>query len=101
MKNEKRIYAGRATSHFATAIGNVSYIVRNFILDQFPDNFFKKVTIDTTLSANDMDKDRDNVYSKEGYPKLIIRPRIVFDENTMFARLPDWIHTTYFKWKNF
>ena len=100
MKNEKRIYAGRATSHFATAIGNVSYIVRNFILDQFPDNFFKKVTIDTTLSANDMDKDRDNVYSKEGYPKLIIRPRIVFDENTMFARLPDWIHTTYFKWKN-
>lgn len=86
----------RASSGISSVIGNVSYIVRDFIVGLFPTNFFKKVHIDTSMSALEYDKSE---YFKTEKPILIIRPRFSLDDNTVFGRLPDWMSTNYFLFK--
>lgn len=99
MKKQKQIYSCRATTVLSGIIGNVSYIVRDFIEGLFPPGFIKHVFIDTSMSSLEIEKEKDGVF-KYDKPYLIIRPNVSLSDDHIFGRLPDWMTTNYYNFKN-
>lgn len=93
----KEIQMCRASSSISSVIGNTSFIIRNFVTGLFPKGFFKHVHIDTRMTQADQD-DQEDVYKREK-PILVIRPRFSLDDNHVFGKLPDWMSTNYFLFK--
>lgn len=97
---DKQVYMCRATTSLSSLIGNCSQVVKTWFTKLFPDDFFKLVHIDSSMSSNTFSKEKDNVFNKEGFPYLIIRPRFTFDDDTVFGRLPQWMNTNYYNFRN-
>ena len=89
----KQISICRSSSSISNVVGNVTYIVRNFMIGLFPKNFFKSVYIDTAMSQLEMEK--EDIFKKDK-PLLIIRPRVSLGENSIFQGLPDWMSTNHY-----
>lgn len=100
MHNNKEVYMCRANASLSGIIGNTSAYIKEWFLGIFPKDTFKKVHVDTSMSLNNFMADKDNVFNKDGYPILVIKPRVTFGEDTMYGRLPDWISTNYYVFKN-
>lgn len=99
MREQKQIYSCRATTVLSGIIGNVSYIVRDFIEGLFPPGFIKHVYIDTSMSSLEIEKETDGIF-KYDKPYLIIRPNVSLSDDHIFGRLPDWMTTNYYNFKN-
>lgn len=98
----KKVFSCRSSSSLSSVIGNVSYIVKQFISGLFPPDYFSKVYIDTQLTSVYYEKefrDGDGVF-KSTPPYLVIRPKFQISDDTYFGRLPDWMTTNYFIFKN-
>lgn len=89
----KKISVCRSSSSMSSIMGNVTYVIKNFMIGLFPKEFFKSVYVDTMLSQIELE--REDIFKKEK-PLLIIRPKITLDENTVFGMLPDWISTNHY-----
>ena len=97
---EKHVYMCRTTASLSAIIGNCSQVIKTWFIDIFPNDFFKYIYIDTSMSSTIFAKERDNVFNRYGSPTLVIRPRFDFDDNTLFGRLPMWMNTNYFNFRN-
>ena len=95
--NDTHIFTCKTSTGIASVIGNVSFLVRDFFRKNFPKDFFKSVYIDTKMSQIDLEK-IDVI--KKNIPILIIRPRFSLEDESQFQRLPDWVNTNYFIFKN-
>ena len=93
---ENNIFSCRSLSTLSNIIGNTTSEVRNFIINLFPKGYFRSVYTDTMLASLEMGTD-DTI--KKELPILIIRPRVVLDDNTMSGRPFDWQFSTYFLYK--
>jgi hypothetical protein len=92
----REIFMCRASSSLSGIIGNVAYIVRDFVEGLFPPSFFKHVYIDTSMMQLAFEKEDVFKYNK---PMLIIRPKVSLSDDTIYGRLPDWMSTNYFVFK--
>jgi hypothetical protein len=95
--SSSQIFMCRASSSFSSVIGNVSLIVRRFMEGLFPPSFFKYVYIDTSMTS--LAFENEDVF-KHDKPILVIRPKVSLSDDTIFGRLPDWMSTNYFVFKN-
>jgi hypothetical protein len=86
----------RASSSLSSVIGNVSLVVRDFIVGLFPPSFFKDVYIDTSMTSLFFEK--EDIF-KHDKPMLVIKPRVSLSDDNIFGRLPDWMSTNYFIFK--
>lgn len=92
----KDIFQCRASNGMANIIGNATLVVRDFIKGLFPKDFFKDEFIDTSMVQTEV----KNI-TKKKTPCLVIRPKFSLNEDdTFFGKLPDWINTNYFIYKN-
>ena len=98
-KHVNNIYMCRATTSISSLIGNVSLIIKEWLVDLFPEDLFKRVFIDTSMSTKDYIHDPDDVYNKAGFPYLVIKPRFSFGEDTFMGRLPDWMCCNYYSFR--
>ena len=99
-KHANNIYMCRATTSLSSLIGNVSLIVKDWFVSLFPEDLFKRVFIDTSMSTKEYIHDPDNVYNKAGFPYCVIKPRITFsNEDTFMGRLPDWMCCNYYSFR--
>lgn len=95
----KAISICKTSSSIASVVGNVTYVVRNFIESLVPEGYFKTVHMQTALTELEFEKNGGFDYKKAEKPILIIKPRIELSDDTLFARMPDWMHTTYHMYK--
>jgi hypothetical protein len=87
----------RCTSTFGSTVGNITGIVKDFIERLFPPGFFKGYFIDTKFLSKEVEE--GEIYKKKK-PTLVIRPRPIIDDSTIFGILPDWYDTNHFIYKN-
>ena len=99
-KEPNNIYMCRASNSLSSTIGNTSMIVKEFKLSLFPEGLFKRVFIDTSMSTKEYIAEKDDVYNKQGFPYLVIKPRFTFGDDSIFGKMPDWICTNYFNFKH-
>lgn len=93
----KDIQMCRASSGVESVIGNACLTVKNFVVGLFPPGFFKHVHVDTRMTQSEQE-DMETVYKRES-PILVIRPRFSLDDNHVFGKLPDWMSTNYYMFK--
>ena len=89
------IFQCRTNTGMGNMIGNVTMVIRNFIKGLFPSDFFQDEFIDTQFAQNEMEE----MVTKKRKPCLVIRPKVVIDDDTLFQKLPDWCNTNYFVYK--
>lgn len=98
-EEDTEIWSVRSTTVMGALIGNVAYIAKKFILEQFPEDTFKYVHIDTAISNITLQSEKDMIH-KFQKPYLIIRPQVNLNpEDNIFGRLPDWFSTNYYNFK--
>lgn len=90
----------RTTTGMGSIIGNATMIIRNFIKDLFPPNFFQDEFIDTQMIQTEFDKGNSENIVKKNKPCLVIRPKVYLDDDTLFGKLPDWTNSNFFIYKN-
>ena len=75
-----------ANLHVSSTYGNVVSVVEKYILDTFPQDLFKTVTVSTTLANRQIAHLPRQLHKKE-LPMMILIPRIMFgqDDNRFLA----------------
>jgi hypothetical protein len=89
MSSNKNVLSCRASSTFSSIIGNITSVMKNYILKGFPPNFFSDIYVDTFLPSTKIKEDLDTVF-KYRLPALIISPRYEASNETTFDIIPYW-----------
>lgn len=79
------VYLNQHVSTFYTGVSSVLGSVKEFILDFFPSEYFKKITVETASQASLMDNTLQDGLVKMSYPFMNIGVNIPteYDEKTM------------------
>ena len=93
----ERYQSSYVMTTMSSVIGNIALLIRDFFYKTFPKDFFRNYFIDTRMMVLDMDK-ADII--KKNCPILILRPRFVLGDESLFGRLPDWMNTRSFIYRN-
>lgn len=87
-KEDKEVHLYRACSSVSLAhtFGNVTAIMTNYIESLFTDGYFKTIHTTTKIGYREFDfnRNQDKEMSKKRKPMLVIRPRVVLDNNDAF-----------------
>lgn len=85
---KKTITLCKSITSVSSIVGSVTSVITEFYKSKFPENYFKKVHISTSLSANSLQKD---YYQLQERPYLFIQPQYDLSDGVM-NQLPLW-HT--------
>ena len=80
-------------SDICHTIGNVTYIMTEYIRDLFPKNFFVYTHLSTTMPYREFqitEKQLRQTFMKKTKPILIIRPRSIIGDNDIFMTYSAW-----------
>lgn len=87
-KEDKEVHLYRACSSVSLAhtFGNATAIMTNYIESLFTDGYFKTIHTTTKIGYREFDfnRNQDKEMSKKRKPMLVIRPRVVLDNNDAF-----------------
>ena len=85
-KKEPHLYRACSSVSVAHTYGNAVAVLTNYIKSLFTDGYFKTIHISTKVAFREFDFNRnmDKELSKKRKPMLIIRPRVVLDNNEAF-----------------
>lgn len=80
--SKENIVVVQSIASASTMISSVAQEAKNYILSQFPDNFFKHVYIDTseTITQQAYNDQYNNTANKIPYPSMTITPEISLDD---------------------
>lgn len=95
---EKRyIITCNVSNSICSIMSNVTGFAKKFIMDLFPDEFFKGCYITTSLAANEQAKEVDDKILIKEYPYLSINPQYSSDiDNTSMGVMPLWRRGYYY-----
>ena len=92
------MYTALANPDMAHTIGNVTFIMTEYLRSLFPENFFNYTHIGTRIAYREYMREEKRINSrliKKSRPILVVRPRpIGFDEDIFMARTP-WMWPIY------
>lgn len=87
-KKDKEVHLYRACSSVSLAhtFGNATAIMTNYIESLFTDGYFKTIHTTTKIGYKEFDfnRNQDKELSKKRKPMLVVRPRVVLDNNDAF-----------------
>lgn len=89
------MYAALANTNIAHTIGNVTFIMVEYLRSLFPENFFNYVHLGTRIAYKEFMQEEAQIrggFIKKSRPILVVRPRpILFDDDIFLARSP-WMY---------
>lgn len=86
------MYTALANADISHTIGNVSFIMLEYIRDLFPENFFNYTHLGTRMAYKEFMQEEAQIRAgliKKTRPILVFRPRpVMFDDDIFLARTP-------------
>ena len=69
----------------AHTFGNVTAFIQNWLINLFPENFFKTLHVNSKIAHTQM-RSTPKAFLKKNNPKLIIRPKIEWNDSSTFLK---------------